>query len=74
MIAETTAQCNELKTQSRDWAIGIVQGAHDFVISSLAGYQNVAKTSLDQINEVNKNFQAEHNNQKNVLGMNVNNQ
>ena len=70
MIAETTAQCNELKTQSRDWAIGIVQGAHDFVISSLAGYQNVAKTSLDQINEVNKNFQAEYSNQKNVLGMN----
>lgn len=72
MIAEATAQCNELKTQSRDWAVGIVQGAHDFVISSLAGYQNVAKTSLDQINEVNKNFQAEYSNQKNVLGMNNN--
>ena len=70
MIAEATAQCNELKAQSRDWAVGIVHGAHDFVVNSLAGYQNVAKTSLDQINEVNKNFQAEYSNQKNVLGIN----
>lgn len=70
MIAEATAQCDELKNQSKEWAIGIVQGAHDFVLNSLAGYQSVAATSLDQISEVNKNFQAEYGKQATMLGMN----
>lgn len=72
MIAEATAQCDELKNQSREWAIGIVQGAHDFVLNSLAGYQKVAATSLDQISEVNRGFQAEYNNQTARLGINNN--
>ncbi len=69
MIAEATAQCEEVKNQTREWAIGIVEGAHDFVVNSLAGYQNVAATSLEQINNVNRGFQAEYSNQAAKLGM-----
>ncbi len=70
MLAEADAQCTELKNQSKEWAIGIVQGAHDFVLNSLAGYQKVAATSLDQISEVNRSFQAEYNQQTAKLGLN----
>ncbi len=70
MIAEATAQCDELKNQSREWAVGIVEGAHNFVLNSLAGYQKVAATSLDQISEVNRGFQAEYSQQASKLGIN----
>ncbi len=73
MIAKTTEDCEELKARAKEWTVGIVEGARDFVTNGLAGYQNVAMQSLDNINAVNKQFQSEYSVQVRNLGLDSNN-
>lgn len=73
MIAKATSDCEELKAQAREWTVGIVEGARNFVTNGLAGYQSVAMTSLDNINVVNKQFQSEYSVQVRNLGIDSNN-
>ena len=69
MIAKATSDCEEIKAQAREWTIGIVEGARNFVTNGLAGYQGVAMSSLDNINAVNKQFQSEYSVQVRNLGI-----
>lgn len=69
MVAAATAECNEYKEQARQYAVTVVEGARNFVASSLAGYQGIAMTNLDQINKVNTQFQTDYAAQVRVLGI-----
>lgn len=69
MVAKATEECNLLKEQARQYAINVTEGAHNFVTNSLAGYQSIAMTNLDQINKVNSQFQGEFANQVKILGI-----
>ncbi len=69
MVAKATADCNEYKEQARQYAVSVVEGARNFVANSLAGYQGIAMTNLDQINKVNTQFQSEYAAQVRALGI-----
>ncbi|MBR3815361.1 MAG: hypothetical protein IKJ27_01395 [Clostridia bacterium] len=69
MIAKTTDECDELKEHAKQYAISVTEGARNFVASSLAGYQGIAMTNLDQINKVNTQFQSEYAAQVRALGI-----
>ncbi len=69
MVAKATAECNEYKEQARQYAVSVVEGARGFVANSLAGYQGIAMTNLDQINKVNTQFQSEYAAQARALGI-----
>lgn len=73
MIARTTADCEELKAQAKEWTINMVEGARQFIAAGLSGYQNVAMTHLDNINIVNKQFMTEYAVQARNLGIDGNN-
>ena len=69
MVSKATAECNELKEQARQYAIAVTESARNFVASSLAGYQGIAMSNLDQINKVNTQFQNEYATQVRNLGI-----
>ena len=69
MIAKATDECNELKEHAKQYAVSVTEGARNFVASSLAGYQGIAMTNLDQINKVNTQFQTEYAAQIRALGI-----
>lgn len=69
MIAKATDECDTLKDHAKQYAISVTEGARNFVASSLAGYQGIAMTNLDQINKVNTQFQSEYAAQVRALGI-----
>lgn len=69
LVEKTRKECEELREQARNYAISLVEGAHNFVNSGLAGYQKVAMTHLDTINNINNQFQSEYAVQVQALGL-----
>ncbi len=69
LLDKTKKECEELRAQAKAYAINVTEGAHNFVTNSLAGYQRIAMSNLDTINNVNSQFQGEYAAQVQALGI-----
>lgn len=69
LLAQVAKECEEQRQQAKNYAISLTEGAHNFITNGLAGYQKVAMSNLDLINNVNAQFQGEYTAQARALGI-----
>lgn len=70
LIAKTNELCENHKREAREWAENITTAVYKFAAESLSSYQEVAKTNIEQINNVFVQFKSKYAEQMDSLKSN----
>ena len=72
LIAKTNELCENHKREASEWAENITTAVYKFAAESLSSYQEVAKTNIEQINNVFVQFKSRYAEQMDLLKSNPN--
>lgn len=71
LVAETNERCEAHKREAREWAENVTNAVYKFAAESLRDYQDIAKSNMEQINNVFAQCKSKYEAQMQVLGSNT---